>query len=195
MLTRQDYNEVAQLHINSIDQGFLSTLGERFLALLYRSIDETPQAVLIVERCEGEIIGFVSGGQGMKAIYKTMLRHFPSLAWSLAPALLSPAKIWRILEILRQKPASLSSERPAWELFSIAVIPKVRGTGAAQDLYANFRQALLEQAVDRFAIVVGENLAPANRFYYHMGAKPAGEIFVHGDSKSIVYVDHTQVGS
>lgn len=193
MLSPADYREIAKIHIDCIDQGFLSTLGERFLALLYRCIDETHTAVLIVERSDGEITGFVSGGQGMKAIYKTMFRHFPSLAVSLAPAVFSPTKIWRIIEILRQNPASSNFERPAWELFSIAVIPKARGTGAAQNLYVNFRQALLEQEVYNFAIVVGENLGPAHRFYSNMGAKPESEIFVHGDSKSVVYVDYVQV--
>ena len=38
------YRQVAALHATSIDQGFLSTLGEPFLALMYRALTKPKAA-------------------------------------------------------------------------------------------------------------------------------------------------------
>ena len=45
----QHYRQVARLHMEGIRRGFLSTLGEKFLALLYDCIDDAPETVLLTE--------------------------------------------------------------------------------------------------------------------------------------------------
>ena len=72
---RDDYRCVAKLHAASIDQGFLSTLGPRFLALLYRAIDESPDSVLILAREDDQVVGFVAGTLDMGPVYRGLLRH------------------------------------------------------------------------------------------------------------------------
>ena len=44
----QIYNDVANLHIKTMKEGFLPTLGPKFLTLMYRCIDEA-EPTLIVE--------------------------------------------------------------------------------------------------------------------------------------------------
>lgn len=188
MLTRQDYNEVAQLHINSIDQGFLSTLGVRFLALMYHAMDEAETAILIIEKEDDKVVGFVSGGTGMGAIYKGMFKRFPALCMALAPTLFSPKKIWRIIEILRHK--SDAATLPSWELFSIAVSADMRGGDVARRLYDRLKSTVQARGGDSFQITVGEQLLPAHKFYQKMGAKKRTTISVHGDAKSVIYVQN-----
>ena len=63
-MARKDlYAQVAHLHAVGIDRGFLTTLGEGFLALMYQAIDETPGAVLLTELEGPRVLGFVRGGQ------------------------------------------------------------------------------------------------------------------------------------
>ena len=181
--------QVAQLHVENLDQGFLGSLGVSFLTLMYQAIDESESSVLLVESGELGVSGFVSGTENMGQIYCRMLRKWPRLLTSLFPSVLNPVAAWRILEILfysRQK--NKNQCLPSFELLSIAVDPDYRGQGAAKRLY----RALIDHCVGRevraFKITVGERLQPAHRFYRKMGAVAAGEVYVHGGQRSIIYV-------
>jgi hypothetical protein len=69
------YIEVAQLHINSMENGFLPTLGVGFLSLLYKCIDESDSAVLIVKYNNKKMVGFVSATNGTSSIYRMLYLH------------------------------------------------------------------------------------------------------------------------
>ena len=189
------YRQVAALHAANINQGFLATLGEPFLALMYRAIDEAPDSILIVEERDERVIGFVSGGVGMGGIYRKMFQRPVGLAVALLPSLLRPARVWRILEILRyvkqrgpHGPEACPVELPSAELLSIAVAAEARGSGVSERLYRQLEARFREAAVGAFKITVGDALAPAHRFYRKMGARPVGRIEVHRGEGSVVYV-------
>lgn len=189
------YERVAQLHVSNLDQGFLATLGIRFLALMYQAIDESPVGVLIVAHVSGDgIVGFVSAGGGMKGVYRHMLRHWWRLGTSLLPVLVSPRKIWRIVEILRYgqqtpgAPASITGSLPKIELYSIAVDAAHRGKGYAELLYRGVEQHFRSRGEPAFKIVVGSALTAAHRFYQRMGARVATQMEVHSGEVSAVYV-------
>jgi ribosomal protein S18 acetylase RimI-like enzyme len=184
------YRRVAQLHAEHIDQGFLSLLGPRFLALLYQAIDESPASTLILAREEDQVVGFVSGALGMGLIYRQLLRHGLRLMLALAPSLLMPNRLWRIIEILRysQRGHDHGPKLPKAELLSIVVDPAFRGRQHADDLYRQLGDFFAGRGEPEFKIIVGVALAPAHRFYQRMGARPVAEIEVHQGVRSIVYV-------
>lgn len=185
------YRTVAELHIANINQGFLSTLGVGFVSLMYRAIDEGDDSVLLIERVNGQAVGFVAGATGMKPIYKRMLRYWPQLFWALLPSIFSPRRVWRIIEILRYSRSSGGASGavlPAAELLSIAVAPDFRGQRYAETLYRELGKHFLERGLPTFKIVVGSALVPAHKFYRRMGAQPVAEIEVHQGLASTVYV-------
>lgn len=189
MTPAERYRQVAVLHAANIDQGFLATLGVPFLALMYRALDEAEESVLLTEEQGGRVVGFVSGGEGMGAIYRRMLRYPVRLGLSLLPSLVRPKRLKRILEILRYGGgASTGQDLPHAELLSIAVDASVRGTGISERLYRRLQAHFSGRGVGAFRIVVGDSLAPAHRYYQKMGAKPVGRIEVHAGEGSVVYV-------
>ena len=192
---RSYYQQVAVLHSEGIDQGFLSSLGIDFLALLYETIDKSPDAVLITEERNGRVIGFVSGASRLWPIYKKMFIRLPRLLKGLAPVLLSPAKLWRILELLAHSVSEVNSEKsqssvviPDFELLSIAVSRQERRSGVAKRLYNELVVYVGSQSKPGFKIVVGETLTGAHKFYLQMGAVPRSKVRIHGDETSVVYV-------
>lgn len=189
------YVEVANLHVTGIDQGFLSSLGVNFLALLYEAIDSSEHAVLILEYDQGRVQGFVSGATSLGPIYKTLLRRPVRLISTLWPVLLSPLKLWRILELLthtfwpgNKVPQPASPALPRFELISISVLSGARRTGVAQRLYEGLKQAARARKLDAFKITVGEQLDGAHKFYTRMGAVPVAKVAVHGAAVSYIYV-------
>ena len=193
---RQHYLQVARLHAEGIHRGFLATLGEKFLALLYRCIDDTPEAVLITEVKNGDVIGFVAGANTLTPIYRRMLMRLPSLLVALAPVLSRPTKLLQIMELVRHNCSSSQTDArgqplPKFELLSIAVAPSERRSGVAQRLYSRLKIYSANRDIDEFKIIVGEELEDAHRFYRRMGASVVSELNVHGKRKSLVYVQST----
>ncbi len=196
-IRQADYRRVAQLHAENIDQGFLSTLGPDFLSLLYQAIDECPDACLLLAREGDRVVGFVAGTLNMDQVYRQLLRHWLALGLSLAPSLLLPRRLWRILEILRYSRGGDGGTTavptlPAAELLSIAVDPACRGRGIADDLYARLKLFFGSRGLGEFKIIVGASLAPAHRFYRRMGAVPVAAIEVHRGAASTVYVQRVE---
>jgi ribosomal protein S18 acetylase RimI-like enzyme len=181
------YRRVADLHIACINQGFLATLGPRFLSLLYQAIDESTDGVLIIRRDGEQIVGFVAGAYGTGSIYRGMLRHWFRLISSLAPAAASPRKLWRIFEILGYGRNATAVALPRAELLAIAVDGSCRGRGHAAQLYQNLCEHFRSRDIHQFKIVVGSTLYPAHRFYGRMGATRVATLQVHRGETSIVY--------
>jgi len=182
------YRQVAELHIANINQGFLASLGVGFLSLMYEAIDTSPTSTLLVSESDGCVVGFVAGGTSMLSIYMRMLRNWPRLTLSLLPALLSPRRVWRIIEIIRHSGRGSNEDALAKaELLSIAIDPAFRGAARADALYAQLADQFRLRGLTGFKIVVGSSLSGAHKFYQRMGAHPVGTVEVHGGERSIVY--------
>jgi GNAT superfamily N-acetyltransferase len=189
------YKEVAALHATGINEGFLSSLGVGFLTLLYEAIDLSEDAILVVEHGHGRVIGFVSGAPSLVPIYKALLRRPVRLISTLWPVLLSPVKLWRILELVMhtlwsfdKKSQSSSPALPKFELISISVSLDERRSGVARRLYEGLKEASAERGFDAFKILVGDQLDSAHKFYTRMGAVPVSKTAVHGNATSTIYV-------
>jgi ribosomal protein S18 acetylase RimI-like enzyme len=180
-----NFHEIAKLHQEAINQGFLSSLGLSFLSLLYESIDKCPSGILVVEKDQGKIIGFASGTLGTVSIYKILLKSWFRLSLCLVPQLLCFSKIYKILEILLLS-KKRKKDQVKTELLSIAVLPSYRGLGLAQKLYTSICNEFSKSDANSFSIVVGNELDRALNFYKKMGAERVHEIEVHRGSKSTV---------
>jgi ribosomal protein S18 acetylase RimI-like enzyme len=164
---------VARLHMKGIPGGFLSSLGEGFLAKLYRAIAADPgSVVLTVERESAttrpspdlsQALGFLAGTRDTAAMYRRVLRkHWLSFSLLLLPRVFSPRTIGYARETLRygkpnrtqhtrtlnDEPRTTNDERrtPNSELLSIAVTPEARGQGLGRELVNAFEKWLVTRA-------------------------------------------------
>ena len=166
----------------------MSSLGLGFLTLLYECIDLDKSSTLIIEKKNDNVLGFVAGGKSMQTIYFQMLRQFPRLCLALAPSLIKPVKLFKIIELVcfgKSKKNGLSL--PQAELFSIAVIDAERGRGLAQKLYNSLAQNFTMQGESAFCIIVGNSLNRAHGFYSKMGAQPLDVMNIHKGQPSTIY--------
>lgn len=192
MLSKAEYRQVAEAHAKGIFKGFLSTLGVSFLALLYEAIDKSDDSVLLVERANGRVVGFVAGTRSIGGVYRVMLHSWPRLVVALFPVLFSPRKLRRVIEtvLFSRGGGQASDGLPPHELLSISVLKDFRGRGIAEKLFHGLVDHFFEQGVNSFKIVVGDPLEPAHRFYTRMGAVPVARAEVHAGSGSVIYIKH-----
>ena len=174
--------------MKSINLGFLTSLGEEFLVLLYRAIDRDPYSVLIIQRENSQVVGFVAGGTGMKSIFRELLKDWMQLIRVLLPLVFRLSVLRKIFDLicLASRSAPIVNI-PSAELFSIAVDPEARGAGVGTQLYRSLETYFRVQGHKAFCIVVGDALQQAHQFYLKAGAEKIGEIVVHEGEKSVVY--------
>tara|TARA_B100000035_G_C20975078_1_gene542791 strand:- start:298 stop:873 length:576 start_codon:yes stop_codon:yes gene_type:complete len=181
------YTDVANLHINSIKTGFLPSLGTKFLALLYRCIDESDFAILIVNYEEDKLKGFVTGTLGTSSLYKLLLKHPLSLTLALMPVVFNFKKVKKIINIWNHMSGSDRKNYPSAELLTICVDSDYQRQGVAVDLYKKLKSYFKDYLMNEFVIIVGQSL-DANRFYLSQGAEIFGELQVHSGVVSNVFI-------
>ena len=188
-MNTSDYRAVAELHCDYINEGFLATLGVPFLTLLYEAIDKDSESVLLVERLDSIVVGFTAGTHGLGRIYKQLLLRPLRLINALKSCLLSPSKMYKIIEILSiGKDNNALIDLPEEELLSIVVNAAYQGGGHAENLFKALCAHFRAEGVTNFRIVVGRNLKRAHTFYKKMGSIAVKEMQVHRGTNSLVYV-------
>lgn len=186
----QIYLDVAKLHIDSIKTGFLPSLGVKFLALMYRCIDEENFSTLILKYKDYKLIGFVSGTLGTSSLFKAILHHPIDLMLALIPLIFN-VKIIKIIKkminILRHMSGSKRNKYPKAELLTICVQRDYRRQGIAIDLYQKLSLYFKSSSISEFIIIVGQSLK-ANSFYRNQGADLVGELQVHQGINSNIFI-------
>jgi len=182
---------VIRIHRIEISQGFLSSLGDNALALLFSHASESRFGRLLIAKdaSSGQIVGFLLGTVDTGAFYKDFLcKKSLKAVFVLAPKLLSLERVRKIFETLFYPTKEELKALPKPELLDIAVLKEYQGTGVAQLLFQEFAKKLYVIGIDRFKITTGESLLGAQQFYEKLGAEKASEIEVHKGQKTWVYI-------
>lgn len=184
---RQIYLDVAKLHMSCIKNGFLTSLGVKFLALMYRCINEANFSTLIVKYNDCKLIGFVTGSLGTVSLYKKMFNHPLDLVLALFPIMFNINKIKKIFEIFNHMSGAKRKKYPKAELLTICVDSDYRRQGVAIDLYQQLSNYFKSESISKFVIIVGQSLK-ANSFYRNQGAEVVDGIEIHKNINSNLYI-------
>ena len=201
--TQGDVSEIAQLHVTAINEGFLSSLGVRFLRRLYARIATSRHGFLIVAHDGGEsddgpprVIGFVAGATSLGALYREFLvKDGFQAAVSSAPQLVR--SLPGVFETLRYGAPGPRGESglvredrvpgvPESELLAIAVAEggRRRGTGAA--LVAAFQSAAAVRGSRSARVVVGADNHGAIALYEDSGFRTVRHLELHAGTTSLL---------
>ena len=181
--TKADARDAARLHADQIGEGFLSSLGLRFLTLLYRRIVAWPRSFLLVAEEGGAVVGQAAATEHVGGLYRQFLLRDGLVAGALAaPRLL---RRWRsTLETLRYP--SGEEELPPAELLAVAVDSEWRGRGIGRALVLAANEELARRGVPNARVVVAASNAPALALYRSSGFQPSASIQVHAETRSEV---------
>lgn len=185
---KKDAVQIAVIHQQEINQGFLSQLGIKFLSKLYESMISSKNSFVVTAEKNDEVIGFISGCSNVKKFYKDFLKKYT--LWTiiiLLPKFLNFTTIKKIIETLKY---SNKTEKglPETELLAIAVKKDFHGQGVAIKMFEFFINELKKNGVKKFRVVVGKNLSRAIGFYEKVGFKFHSKITIHGNNLSRIYI-------
>jgi ribosomal protein S18 acetylase RimI-like enzyme len=184
---RGDAARLAELHVAGIAEGFLATLGSRFLTALYRRITDTADSFAFVAvGAHGDIIGFCAGTLDISGLYREFLRRdgVPAAIRSLGPILRS---LPRVIETLRY-PARVDVDLPRAEILSVVVADGARGSGIGRRVVDAAVTEFASRGVTRVKVVAGADNVAAGALYRAAGFVDEHPMAVHAGAASIAYV-------
>ncbi|MCA1706251.1 MAG: GNAT family N-acetyltransferase [Actinobacteria bacterium] len=178
-----DAHAAARLHADQIGEGFLSSLGPRFLTVLYRRVVRWPRSFLLVAEEGGQPVGHAAATEDVGGLYRQFLLHDGLVAGAVAAPRL--ARHWRrALETLRYP--SGHDQLPSAELLAVAVASEFRGRGIGRSLVVALNDELVRRGIDDARVVVAAANGPALALYRSSGFRSATSIQLHADRRSEV---------
>jgi GNAT superfamily N-acetyltransferase len=183
------FDQVANIHREEIDSGFMSTLGHKFLVNMYKSLAVSSHIYLLAAIKDDKILGFICGSTDTGKAYKEVLfKRAVSFLPALLPKIISIEKIRGIIEVFFYPAKKQGKDLPRSEIlnFCVSAVEQHRGIGSL--LFSSLVDEFLRVNVDRIKIVTGEEQETAHRFYEKVGARNVGELSVHGGHRSFVYL-------
>jgi ribosomal protein S18 acetylase RimI-like enzyme len=177
--------QVAQLHIEGISSGFISSLGMKFVTALYEAIIENGTCYGFVTE-DDKVVGFVAFTTNLGRFYKSIIfKKGIRFAFLLARKMLSLKRIRRVFETLFYPSRIEEGELPAAELLSIAISPAARRMGLATRLVENGFAEYQKEGIDSLKVLVGAENEAANELYHKCGFEFSGQIENHGVASNI----------
>lgn len=171
--TNGDLSHLCSIHGESFPGFFLTSLGPRFLRLLYAGFAHEPGGICIVVEDKGVVVGFAAGTTAPDVFFGRLLRR---QGWRFAlaaiPGLLrNPGfvarKCFGALFYRGEQPAGLAN---AALLSSLAVSPACGGQGLGQQLVQAFADESRRQGCSAIYLTTDEaDNARVNRFYAKCG--------------------------
>jgi ribosomal protein S18 acetylase RimI-like enzyme len=179
---RRDAGTAATLHAELISEGFLSSLGARFLEHLYGRIARSEGSFLVIAEAQGAPIGFIAGSVALGRLYRSFLLRDGVAASLSAPVRLVTA-LPRVLETLRH---GGGGEEEGGELLAVAVDPRWRGRQVGRRLVEAFLGETAQRGVGAAHVVVGADNTAAITMYRRSGFTPARTIEMHRGTTSLL---------
>lgn len=184
---RKDAQRIARLHVLSLHTGFLARLGLNFLTIMYRYLIE--KECVVVYTSKDQIVGFISGSTDSGRMMKRFILSSPK-AWIVLGFVLlkHPLLIKNLLETLRAPQKSDGTAIPRAELLSIAVDPATQAVGIGTKLIPSLDHYFKSRGIRQYKVIAGASLIGANKFYQKNGFLLAGQLNIHGDEPSNIYL-------
>jgi ribosomal protein S18 acetylase RimI-like enzyme len=188
LLNKSHSNQTAQLHISGIPTGFISSLGQEFVAALYEAIAEDKNSFGFVAIEDDNVLGFVAFSNSLSRLYKYVaLRKGFKFAFVLIRKMFSFKVLKKVWDNIFYPSKMKKMDLPDAELLSIVVAPEGRGKGIAKQLVDAGFEECRKRGIDKVKVLVAADNEAANKLYKKCGFQFHSEINSHG-VKSNIYV-------
>lgn len=189
---KSDFKYIAQLHADSIKDGFLSKLGISFLKELYWTINKQHGSCVLVYQTDNKIYGFIAGTSDIGKLYKgVLLVNWYRFIIPLIRLVINPKSLIMIMETVfygfRKEKSENNAAQLSSELLSISVHNSHRGKGIGKKLVSELEQFLKDHNVSIYKVVTSAEDLKSNGFYRSCNFT-LNRKFIHHGNKMNEYV-------
>lgn len=192
-ITIQDAAEVANLHIEGINTGFISSLGIDFVTALYEAIAQDTSSFGFVVEENDRTLGFVAFTEDLDKLYRAVIvKKGIRFILLLARGVFSLRRLKKILETLFYPARIKKANLPRAELLSIVIAEEQQGRGLATILMQKGLTECSRRKIEKVKVLVGADNERANKLYLKCGFELVRQIDNHGVLSNI-YVRRTNL--
>lgn len=168
-----DSNQIAEIHIKSFPNFFLTTLGYSFLKTYYRSCAKSKEAISIcaINQDDKNLLGFAVGCFNSAGFNKRLILS-NSLEYSYRALLLLCTKPIALIRLYKNlsKNNDKGDKGNYAELLSIGVSPDQNGFGIGQQLLTKFENQVREKGINNVTLTTdADSNDNVLRFYKKSG--------------------------
>ncbi|OHB59883.1 MAG: hypothetical protein A2173_12035 [Planctomycetes bacterium RBG_13_44_8b] len=190
LLCKSDVLSVAQLHINGISTGFISSLGQGFVAALYEAIIEDKNSFGFVAVIDNKVLGFIAFSTDLSKLYKYVaLKRGIKFIFILAKRMLSFRVFKKICDNIFYPSRMKRMDLPNAEFLSIVVALEGRGKGIAKQLVDTAFTECRKRGIERVKVLVAADNEAANKLYRKCGFQLHSQINSHKVESNIYVKD------
>lgn len=167
-----DLDAIVKIHDVAFPGFFLTTLGDGFLKVYYKSVLNSPDGILLVCKSDGETIGFCAGtflsaGFNTRLIKKNLLSYM----WQGTKLLfIHPVRIWHLYKNLSKENPDVGDRGEYAELLSIGVDPNRQGGGAGKKMLIALEEEVKQKGGSKLSLTTDyDDNEKAIGFYHSLG--------------------------
>lgn len=170
--TPDDLNAIVKIHDGAFPYFFLTTLGDGFLKLYYRSVMNSPDGILLISQFDKDIIGFCAGtllsaGFNTRLIKKNL---FSYMGQGIRLLFMHPVRIWHLYKNLSKENPDVGDKGEYAELLSIGVDPNKQGGGAGKKMLLALEDEVQKKGGSKLSLTTDyEDNEKAIGFYHSLG--------------------------
>lgn len=146
-ISNNDIKDVVRIHEAAFKGFFLTTLGPKFLATYYKSVNKADDGILIGCYDDGVLVGFVSGSLLCSGFNSRLIKkNLFTFGWVGVSLLLTrPKALLRLKKNLEKEESDQEDNGSYVELTSIGVDPSCQGKGTGGLLLKAFEDYCREK--------------------------------------------------
>lgn len=170
----KDIPGIVDIHIKAFPNFFLTSLGEGFLKLYYRSVLKSTDGILLIGQSDGEIMGFCAGTL-LSAGFNARLLKNNLIGYTVQGIILlftHPLKIFHLFKNMTKENDSVGDKGEYAELLSIGVDPNKQGGGIGKKMLLALEENIALRGGTKLSLTTDyENNEKAVGFYHSLGYK------------------------
>lgn len=182
-------SKISSIHQETLQGGFLSSLGSSFLKKIYRELANDPNSHLICAMHNEVIVGFICGTTNTSSFYKRFLqRNLVSGIIFLLPKLSSARVLKKLVETLVIPSRTKKIALPSAQLLNFCISNQYQGKGLGKLLFNALMSWFQSNDINEVTIITGQEQKAAQHFYHKQGLEQKNTVSIHDDNESVVYI-------
>ncbi|MBS6237188.1 MAG: GNAT family N-acetyltransferase [Bacteroides sp.] len=187
----KDINALVIVHKRAFPDFFLTSLGDRFLSLYYKTVKKNNQGILLGYYRKEKLLGFCAATMVSTSFHSRLIKEnlldYSFIAFRLL--FFRPLSIARLYKNLVKKGSSVKDKGNYAELLSIAVDTSCQGEGIGKKLLNELEKIVIERGGDCLSLTTDfEDNAKAQGFYTSIGYKVFYDFVAYPKRKMYRYI-------
>lgn len=170
----KDITDIVAIHNKAFPDFFLTSLGDSFLNLYYKTVLKSPDGVLLIGKSDGNTTGFCAGtllsaGFNTRLIKSNLIGY---MGQGLKLLFTHPLRIWHLFKNMSKENADAGDKGEYAELLSIGVDPTKQGGGVGKKMLVALEEEVAQRGGTKLSLTTDYNdNEKAIGFYHSLGYK------------------------